>query len=449
MIILPDSIEYVAAFFGAIRLGAVPVGINTILTAGDYRYLLEDSRARVLFIHSSYLEKVPLESEWLQHVVVVGPGGDQIAATSETMLTFEQLTMLPPASSVPPLPRLSHDPAFWIYSSGTTGAPKGVVHLQQDPLFAVDYGMTVLGLDQSCRTLSSSKLFFSYALGCALLMPLLLGGSTILLADRPTPSRILELAARWRPTVFLSVPTFYAGMLRAELPDDALDSVRACISAGEALPPSVYSKWLAWTGKEIVEHLGCSETLVPFLSNRPGEVCVGSSGRPIPGVQARLVNEEMVEVPPGEPGMLLVKTHSTAAGYWNKPDKTKQTFLGEWLRTGDVYYRDAAGFYWNCGRYDDIFKVSGISVSPIEIENALLQHPAVMEAAVVPFSDPDGLSKPKAFVVKRTEVSVEALQAHVKATIAPYKYPRWIEFVDELPRTATGKLQRYRLREAS
>jgi benzoate-CoA ligase family protein len=452
LILLPDSVEFVVAYLGVMRMGGVAVPLNTLLTPADYEYLLADSRARALIVHPDLLANVPLESDWLQHVIVAGAdarGPSASTTAGEGLRLHRWQALLDAGDPAHPALMLSPDDAgFWLYSSGSTGFPKGTVHLHQDVLFCMRYGTHVLQADETIRTFSSSKLFFAYALGCALHIPLLAGGTTILCTERATPAGIAGIAAREKPTHFFSVPTFYAASLHAGLPSGAYDSVRFCISAGEALPPAIYDAWLAATGKEIVEHIGSTEHIYAFISNRPGEVRAGSSGKTIDGIEARIVDDELRDVPRGETGELLIKSGSTCLAYWNKRQQTKETFVGEWLRTGDMYCQDADGYFWYQGRRNDMLKVSGIWVSPIEVEQTLMQHECVREAAVVGAADEDGLIKPKAFVVRDGEVTAEALQAYAKERMAPYKYPRWIEFVDELPRTATGKVQRYQLREA-
>jgi 4-hydroxybenzoate-CoA ligase len=442
LILLPDSVEFVVAYLGVMRLGAVAVPLNTLLKRQDYEYLLADSRAAAAIVHAQYVPEFPVESSpWLRHVIVVGGarqpgwhGWDDVLANGE------------PAR--PPSLLSSDDAGFWLYSSGTTGFPKATVHLHQDVLFCMCYGRGVLDADDTVRTFASSKLFFAYALGCSLHIPLLAGGTTILCADRATPERIAAIARERKPNLFFSVPTFYAASLHAGVPERAYDSVRFCVSAGEALPPGIYDAWLQRTGKEIVEHIGSTEHIYAFVSNVPGQVRPGSSGKPVPGIEARIVDESLVDVPRGETGELLIKSGSTCVAYWNKRRQTKETFLGEWLRTGDVYSEDGDGYFWYHGRRNDMLKVSGIWVSPIEVEQTLMEHAAVREAAVVGAPDGDGLIKPKAFVVRASPVTEDELKQFVKDRLAPYKYPRWIDFVDELPRTATGKVQRYQLRGA-
>ncbi len=447
VILLPDSVEFVAAYLGVMRLGAVAVPLNTLLKPSDYEYLLNDSRAVAAIVHEDLLAQLPETSEWPRHVVLVSPLPPRERARVREPRGVDWQDVVDsgdPAHA--PLMLSSDDAAFWLYSSGTTGFPKATVHLHQDVLFCMNYGRGILDVDDSIRTLASSKLFFAYALGCSLHIPLLAGGTTILHSGRATPEAMAALARERRPTLFFSVPTFYAAALQAGVDATAYESVRFCVSAGEALPPSIYDGWLRETGTEIVEHIGSTEHIYAFVSNRPGEVRPGSSGKPVPGIEARIVDEALRDVPEGETGELLIKSGSTCICYWNKRQQSKETFLGEWLRTGDVYSRDADGYFWNQGRRNDMLKVSGIWVSPVEVEQTLMEHPAVREAAVVGAPDEHGLIKPRAFVVKSGEVSEDDLKLFVKDRLAPYKYPRWIEFVDELPRTATGKVQRYQLR---
>jgi len=449
--VMLDTIDFPAVFLGAIRAGVVPVPLNTLLTCDQYAYVLADCRARVLFISQALLpvvkDMVGRLSD-LDHVVVSGADGhgykklsDELAGESEVFATAATH---------------ADEPAFWLYSSGSTGMPKGVRHLHSNLAATADtYARQVLGIREDDVCLSAAKLFFAYGLGNAMTFPMSVGASTILNSERPTPASMFSLMNRYNPTIFYSVPTLFSAMLN----DQTLKAerggtrLRICTSAGEALPESVGKAWKARFGVDILDGVGSTELLHIFLSNAPGDIKYGTSGRPVPGYQVRLVNEGGTDVADGEVGELLVDAPSAGEGYWNQRSKSRRTFEGHWTRTGDKYVRDAEGRYTFCGRSDDMFKVSGIWVSPFEVESALITHPAVLEAAVVPEADPEGLLKPKAFVVPRTDANTEGLQEalkeHVKQKVGVWKYPRWIEFVDSLPKTATGKIQRFKLRETS
>jgi benzoate-CoA ligase len=346
------------------------------------------------------------------------------------------------------------DAAFWLYSSGSTGTPKGAVHLQHDIICTIDgFARGVLQMDERDRCLSAAKLFFAYGLGNSLSFPLGLGAQAIVIAARPTPEAMFDAVARYRPTIFFAVPTLYGAMLQVENATTRFDlsSLRFCVSAGEALPPEIFRRWHERFGLEIVDGIGSTEMLHMFISNRPGACRPGTSGVEVPGYAAKIVGEDGAPLPADGIGTLMVSGDSAAAGYWKQHEKTKATFQGHWVNTGDKYFRDADGYYHYCGRTDDMLKVGGIWVSPVEVENTVLAHRAVLECAVVGATDTDGLTKPKAFVVLRPGVSetpetARDIQVFVKSRIAPYKYPRWIEFVPDLPKTATGKIQRFRLR---
>ena len=466
LLLLLDTPEFVYAFFGAMKIGAVPIPTNTNLRPEDYHYLLSDSRAVVLVVSEPLLpaiEAIPREQlPYLRHVIVVesAPAATGGEPREGSVSFWPLLATSPPDLS--PEPTSKDDAAFWLYSSGTTGFPKGTVHLHHDMVYCADYyARRVLGITEADRTFSVAKLFFAYGLGNALYFPFSVGATTILFAGRPEPARIFDVVRQARPTLFFSVPTSYAQCLAAASAPDApsadtadLSSVRLCVSAGEALPGSIFERWRDRFGVEILDGIGSTELLHIFISNRAGQVRPGSSGQLVPGYEARVLDDDGSAVPAREIGNLLIKGDSTCAYYWNKHERTKQTILGEWIRTGDKYWIDDDGYYWYAGRADDMLKVGGQWVSPVEIENTLMEHTAVLEAGVIGATDADGLTKPRAFVVLQSgrepdPALADELKEFVKSRIAPFKYPRWIEFVGELPKTATGKTQRFRLRQLS
>lgn len=452
MLFCKDTPAFYYGFLAAARIGAVAIPINYFLRRKDYAYMLADSGARAVLAFSDMLDEVApaLDAE--------GAGVDVricCDASPDGWLGIDQL--LGAASpDCAPHPTTPDSECFWLYSSGSTGAPKAAVHRHKDPIYtAVYYAAAVAGMREDDLTYSPSKLFFAYGLGNSLSFPLWAGATALLTEERPTAENTLDTISAARPDVYFGVPTLYAMQLAAlEAGHKAdLSSIRWAASGGEALPAPVYRAWLRRTGREIYDSIGSSEALHFYTANRPGQVKPGSAGRIIPGYEGRIVGEDGEPLPDGEIGQFVIRGESVAARYWNKPQKTAQTMRDGWLHTGDSCYRDEDGFYFFCGRDDDMMKVGGIWVSPLEIESALADHPAVIEAAVAAWPDEDGLDKPKAFVVLHTRRAAgEELRAElagfVKQRLAPFKYPRWIEFLDELPKTASGKIQRFRLRPA-
>jgi benzoate-CoA ligase len=449
MVCLLDTIDFPSVFLGAIKAGLVPIAVNTLLTSGDFDFMLRDSRAQALIVSEPLLpsfEAIFDHQPFLRHVLVAGekPSGHHLLAN----LTAQAPDLFTAAPTRP------DDACFWLYSSGSTGTPKGVVHAQTSMIRTAElYAHPILGIQESDVVFSAAKLFFAYGLGNGLSFPLSVGATTVLLGDRPTPQAVCRILREYRPTIFYGVPTLYSALLSSpELPKRAELNLRRCTSAGEALPPDVGRRWLEHTGVDILDGLGSTEMLHIFLSNRPGDVRYGTSGKPVPGYEIRLVNEEGVPVATGEIGELLVSGPTSATYYWNNREKSRNTFLGPWTKSGDKYAASDDGYFTYSGRGDDMLKVGGIWVSPFEVESALASHGAVLEAAVVGQADENGLIKPKAYVVLRPNVPqtpelASSLQQHVKGRLAPYKYPRWIEFVVDLPKTATGKIQRFKLRQ--
>jgi len=447
-LLMLDTVDFPIAFWGALRAGIVPVPINTLLPADITGYILGDSRAAALVVSAPLLD--PLRPELKQ----LGLGRTIVSTPDGKGGDFN--SFLSAASNEPPVECSPDEVAFWLYSSGSTGMPKGVRHVHSSLRATADtYGEQVLGIGPDDLMFSVAKLFFAYGLGNSMTFPMAVGAASVLLPDRPTPDAVLATMRQYRPTIFAGVPTLFAALLaHPELgPSAGSDRLRLSISAGEPLPEHIGRRWRESVGSDILDGLGSTEMLHIFLSNRPDDIRYGTTGKPVPGYDVRILDAGG-EVADGEPGELVVRGPSAAEGYWNQRAKSRHTFRGEWTHTGDTYTSDRDGYYRYCGRSDDMLKVGGIWVSPFEVEEALIGHPAVLESAVVGHPDGDGLIKPRAFVVLQESAPrddpaalTEALQNHVKERIGVWKYPRWIEFRDGLPKTATGKIQRYKLRE--
>jgi benzoate-CoA ligase len=463
LLLMHDGLDWPVAFLGALHAGVVPVAVNTLLTADDYAYMLRHSRAQAAFVSAPLLPVLQQAraiaagqagGDELRHVIVSLPGGSGGDALPEGARRFDALL---DAHAPAPAPAATHgdEPAFWLYSSGSTGRPKGTVHTHANLWHTAElYGRGVLQLTERDVCFSAAKLFFAYGLGNALTFPLSVGASVVLMAERPTPEAVFKRWTQHRPTVFFGAPTGYAGMLASpQLPARDQVALRLCSSAGEALPAEIGQRFEAHYGAPIIDGIGSTEMLHIFISNGPGRVRYGSSGWPVPGYDVELRgsdDEGGAPVPDGEVGDLWIRGPSAALMYWADRERSDATFQGAWTRSGDKYVRNADdGSYTYAGRSDDMLKVSGIYVSPFEVEATLVQHPAVLEAALIGVPDADGLLRSKAFVVcKPGQATTEdALKAFVKERLAPYKYPRTIEFVAELPKTATGKIQRFKLRE--
>lgn len=461
-----DTIDWPVAFLGAIKAGIVPVAVNTLLRPQDYDYMLRDSRAAALLVSQALLpsfEESLGSIPTLRSVVVSSTPGAKAQPWPERYVDFDAL-LEGGSDSFECAETVADEPCFWLYSSGSTGSPKGTVHVHSSMIETAElYGRPVLGIREDDVVFSAAKLFFAYGLGNGLTFPISVGATTVLMAERPTPEAVFQrltgeapaaLAAMGkRPTIFYGVPTLYAGMLaNASFPAASQLSLRVATSAGEALPKGIGTGFTERTGVEILDGIGSTEMLHIFLSNQTGSVRYGTTGKPVPGYTLKLVGDDGREVGDDDVGDLYISGPSAAAQYWNQREKTRDTFQGVWTRSGDKYQRDSDGYYTYAGRSDDMLKVSGQYVSPFEVESAVATHPMVLEAAVVGAWDADKLLKPKAFVVlkepsRATDALAQEIKAHVKDRLAPFKYPRWVEFVDELPKTATGKIQRYRLRD--
>jgi len=450
-ILAPDSAEWVTSFFGSLKVGAIALGMNTLLTPREFAHILGDSRARVLIVHEKLLEAIEAirdQTEYLERVVVIGEPrrvGDLrfdewIGAESKTLQAVKTHR---------------EDIATLNYSSGTTGEPKGIPHAHKDlPLCAQLWGVNVLGLREDDRTFAVAKLFFTFGTGGNLIFPWYVGASVVLFPGAPRiPTNVLEVIARFKPTILFNAPTGYAAILSLDDFNEKYDisSLRLCVSAGEALPAPLWEQWKARTGLDIIDGIGSTEVWHIFISNRSGDIRPGSSGRPVEGYEVRRVNEDGQSTPRGEIGNLLVKGETVSLSYLHQYARSKATFLGEWLFTGDKYSVDPDGYYWHAGRSDDMMKVGGMWVSPVEVESTLMRHAAVLECAVVSQTDRASLIKPKAYVVLKEGISPsdplsKELIDFCAREMAEYKRPRWIEFVRELPKTATGKIQRFKLR---
>ena len=472
LLLMQDTVDWPVAFLGALHAGVVPVAVNTLLTPDDYAYIITHSRVRAVFVSGALmpvLQAALAQSPGdVEHVVVSQPNNAQpntaqpntaqpnkahpVGTLPGPVQDFDALLAAAPLA--PAVRTLSDEIAFWLYSSGSTGKPKGVVHTHGNLWHTAElYAKPVLGIREDDVVFSAAKLFFAYGLGNGLTFPLSVGATVILMGERPTPQAVFQRLTRHRPTVFYGVPTLYASMLASpDLPPREQVAMRVCTSAGEALPRDIGERFTRHFGCEILDGIGSTEMLHIFISNQSGQIRYGTTGKPVPGYEVQLRDDSGAPVAAGTIGDLYIKGPSAALMYWNNRDKTRQCFLGDWLKSGDKYTCDADGYYTYAGRSDDMIKVSGQYVSPVEVENVLVQHEAVLEAAVIGVPDHDGLVKTKAYVVLRPGFEPDAqtgaaLQSYVKQHLAPFKYPRQINFTEELPKTATGKIQRFRLRQ--
>ncbi len=449
LICLHDGIDFPIAFLGAIKAGIVPVAVNTQLSADEFAFMLADSRARIVMVSAPVLPAMKAALAMLPkpapEIIVSGAG------TGPNSLADLLAEAPADAETAPTHP---DEACFWLYSSGSTGRPKGTVHRHASLIETAQlYAIPVLGIGESDIVFSAAKLFFAYGLGNGLTFPMAVGATSVLTAEWPSPAAVARILREFRPTIFCGVPTLYNAMLAGpDLPRREELALRRCVSAGEPLPQEIGRRWSQRTGVDILDGIGSTEMLHIFLSNRPGDVRYGTTGKPVSGYEVKILGEEGQPVRRGELGDLWVNGPTGAAGYWNNRERSQATFSGAWTRTGDKYFEDDDGYYVYCGRSDDMLKVNGMYVSPAEVEAALIAHDEVFEAAVVGAADADGLIKPKAFVVAKPGIDAaaelaRALEAHAKTLLAPFKCPRWIVFLDELPKTATGKIQRFKLRD--
>jgi len=449
-LLMHDCNDWPVAFLGAMYAGIVPVAVNTLLTADDYLYMLQHSRSQLVLASAALLpnlREAMARGDHEVHSIMVSQAVDDLQSGEQSLEACLQAV----AATAEPANTGPNDPGFWLYSSGSTGKPKGTVHTHANPYWSTKlYGQGVLGIRENDICFSAAKLFFAYGLGNALTFPLSVGATSVLFGGRPTPDVIYEKLIAHQPTIFFGAPTGYAAMLAAaDLPEPEQLGLRLAVSAGEALPADLAQRFTRHFGIDVIDGIGSTEMLHIFLSNQPGNVRYGSTGWPVPGYDIELRGDDGLPVADGELGDLYCRGPSVALMYWGNRLKSAETFQGEWAKSGDKYIRNEDGSYTCSGRTDDMLKVSGMYVSPFEVEATLSEHPAVMESAVIGVSDDDGLVKSKAFVVllEGQQASADDLKAFVKSRLAPYKYPRFIEFVDELPKTATGKIQRFRLRD--
>ena len=457
-LLLHDTVDYPVAFWGTVRAGRIAIPLNTFLNLPQYAYILADSRATALVAAAPLALAIWPIVERLPHlrsVILVGASAaDKAAFAGRDVHLFEDVIAAADATPFT-ADTLSDEVAFWMYTSGSTGDPKGVKHVHSSLMATAKlFGQGVLGIREDDVVHSAAKLFFAYGLGNAMSFPLSVGATAVLWPQRPSPDGVFEIMRRHRPSIFYAVPSLYTALLaHADIGKGAgSDRLRICVSAGEALPAHIGERWRKIVGVDILDGIGSTELLQTFLSNRPSDIRYGSTGKPVPGYEARIVDDQGRELGADEIGELIIRGPSAAEGYWNQRSKSHRTFVGDWTYTGDKFRRDGDGYYYYCGRTDDMFKVSGMWVSPFDVEAALTSHEAVLEAAVIGKQDADGLIKPKAFIVLKSgyvadDSLLEKLKTHVKEHAGPWKYPRWIDVRSDLPHTATGKIQRFKLRD--